>query len=644
MLDASRRAPSRRRAEQHLDRLRRAHDPEALSPAAAGGIHPEVEVGRVPDRGRRLPEHAGPPRPCASMSRTTAPRRRSRFCSTSSATRAMPGAGPLETLKREFDTRRCSCPRARRRQPRGARSRDYLPYRPDARPAHGANCTSPSRRPPTTRPSRPSRLRPPMSRAVADDAQGPGRRAPSRRSSASLPKASGAARRRSRSCSPGARRVLALIDRLAGAPAGAIKTRIHGDYHLGQVLIVAERRHDRRLRGRAVAAGGGAPRQELAAARRGRDAALLRLCDRDRARGTSASASAGGDAARIAGAAEASRSAHRDRLPRRLRGSRRAAPRIWVEDDSTPPAPAAAALLAKALYEINYEADHRPDWIETPVRGVLSILDKAGAAAMSRNPSPKSAGDRPTRAGQSGPPEAAARRLRRERRGGDPRRRAMATRSRSSGRIRSAPGVWEVRAMLPEASAVEILSPDGTTMLAAMERRHEAGFFVARSRRRRSSDLPPVARDRRPGETCATTPIRSAPILSGDDLAAMRDVGGDAHYRMLGAQSGRRRRHRRASTSPSGPRTPGGSASSATSTDWDGRRHPMRLRHDGGVWELFIPRSAPGPSYKFEIKGADGAPTCREGRPLRLRSRAPAGDRLGRCTAHRSSAGATTSG
>jgi maltose alpha-D-glucosyltransferase/alpha-amylase len=36
-------------------------------------------------------------------------------------------------------------------------------------------------------------------------------------------------------------------------------------------------------------------------------------------------------------------------------------------------------LIDKALYEINYEADYRPDWIETPVRGVLAILDESGA-------------------------------------------------------------------------------------------------------------------------------------------------------------------------------------------------------------------------------------------------------------------------
>jgi 1,4-alpha-glucan branching enzyme len=39
---------------------------------------------------------------------------------------------------------------------------------------------------------------------------------------------------------------------------------------------------------------------------------------------------------------------------------------------------------------------------------------------------------------------------------------------------------------------------------------------------------------------------------------------------------------------------------------WDGRRHPMRLRHPSGVWELFIPRLQAGELYKYEIFGAHG--------------------------------------
>ena len=39
---------------------------------------------------------------------------------------------------------------------------------------------------------------------------------------------------------------------------------------------------------------------------------------------------------------------------------------------------------------------------------------------------------------------------------------------------------------------------------------------------------------------------------------------------------------------------------------WDGRRHPMRLRHSAGIWEIFIPRLSGGERYKYEIVGPSG--------------------------------------
>jgi 1,4-alpha-glucan branching enzyme len=38
---------------------------------------------------------------------------------------------------------------------------------------------------------------------------------------------------------------------------------------------------------------------------------------------------------------------------------------------------------------------------------------------------------------------------------------------------------------------------------------------------------------------------------------------------------------------------------------WDGRRHPMRVRGGSGVWELFIPDLEAGNLYKFEIRNRD---------------------------------------
>jgi len=61
--------------------------------------------------------------------------------------------------------------------------------------------------------------------------------------------------------------------------------------------------------------------------------------------------------------------------------------------------------------------------------------------------------------------------------------------------------------------------------------------------------------------------------------------------------------------------------------DWngfDGRWHPMRLRHPYGVWELFIPGVTAGAHYKYEIRGRDGALRIKADPMARLAERPPA--------------------
>ena len=52
---------------------------------------------------------------------------------------------------------------------------------------------------------------------------------------------------------------------------------------------------------------------------------------------------------------------------------------VWVEDDTARRRLLRLHLLGKALYEVTYEVNNRPDWIETPVRGVLSLLEQEEA-------------------------------------------------------------------------------------------------------------------------------------------------------------------------------------------------------------------------------------------------------------------------
>ena len=56
---------------------------------------------------------------------------------------------------------------------------------------------------------------------------------------------------------------------------------------------------------------------------------------------------------------------------------------------------------------------------------------------------------------------------------------------------------------------------------------------------------------------------------------------------------------------------------------WNGLRHPMRKRHDAGVWELFVPRIGPGATYKFEITGQWGERLPLKADPVAAQAEAP---------------------
>jgi 1,4-alpha-glucan branching enzyme len=53
---------------------------------------------------------------------------------------------------------------------------------------------------------------------------------------------------------------------------------------------------------------------------------------------------------------------------------------------------------------------------------------------------------------------------------------------------------------------------------------------------------------------------------------------------------------------------------------WDGRRHPMRLRRECGVWELFLPGVSDGAHYKYEIRDAAGQVLPQRADPFGLRA------------------------
>ncbi|PLZ00602.1 1,4-alpha-glucan branching enzyme [Burkholderia sp. WAC0059] len=59
---------------------------------------------------------------------------------------------------------------------------------------------------------------------------------------------------------------------------------------------------------------------------------------------------------------------------------------------------------------------------------------------------------------------------------------------------------------------------------------------------------------------------------------------------------------------------------------WDGRRHAMRLRHQAGVWEIFIPQgfgAQAGERYKYEIVSRDGIVLPHRADPVARQTEAP---------------------
>jgi maltose alpha-D-glucosyltransferase/alpha-amylase len=163
------------------------------------------------------------------------------------------------------------------------------------------------------------------------------------------------------------------LERLRHIMPSGLKTRIHGDYHLGQVLIVQDEVM--------VIDFEGEPQRDLIERRRKtsglRDVAgMLRSFDYvawsalDRLR-----ARQGEVPAHVRERAFAWRdAATRDFLVAYWPAAARAG--ILPDDEAVRLELLHLFLLQKAFYEIGYEATNRPSWLSIPVRGVLDLIDR----------------------------------------------------------------------------------------------------------------------------------------------------------------------------------------------------------------------------------------------------------------------------
>ncbi|WP_211186952.1 1,4-alpha-glucan branching protein GlgB [Achromobacter sp. Bel] len=179
-----------------------------------------------------------------------------------------------------------------------------------------------------------------------------------------------------------------------------------------------------------------------------------------------------------------------------------------------------------------------------------------------------------------------------------------------------------VRALAPGAAAVWVVTSDGQRA-ALHEQAHGLFAGAAPNARPGRPDSYQLAIQWPGAEQITPDAYAFGPVLSAQDLDALAAGDWRAALNLLGTRltdmdgiAGLRC----AVWAPNARRV----AVVGDFNSWDGRRHPMRLRHAAGVWELFIPGVAAGDRYKFAITGADGAIALKADPMARRAQAAPA--------------------
>jgi 1,4-alpha-glucan branching enzyme len=177
----------------------------------------------------------------------------------------------------------------------------------------------------------------------------------------------------------------------------------------------------------------------------------------------------------------------------------------------------------------------------------------------------------------------------------------------------------EIRAFLPGATGVEVLRRSDRAMIGRLDATQPEGFFEGTVTDR----APYLLRIRWPGAVQETEdPYSFDPLLGDVDLHLFNEGRHFEMARVLGANP----------MTFQGVPGVGFSVWAPNATrvavvgdfnSWDSRRHPMRLRYPAGVWELFVPRVAPGARYKFDIVGAGGVPQPQKADPLAKQAEPP---------------------
>jgi len=179
-----------------------------------------------------------------------------------------------------------------------------------------------------------------------------------------------------------------------------------------------------------------------------------------------------------------------------------------------------------------------------------------------------------------------------------------------------------VCAFLPGASAVQVTDRKTGRVAAKLERVHDSGFFAGAIGRRKKPFAYRLRVANGEAEKDLDDPYRFPPILGEMDVYLMAEGTHRRLYERLGA-------HPAIVDGVEGVAfvvwAPNAQRVSVVGdfNQWDGRRHAMRKRHEGGLWEIFIPGLERGALYKYEIIGGAGQRLPLKADPVSFAQEAP---------------------
>ncbi len=163
-----------------------------------------------------------------------------------------------------------------------------------------------------------------------------------------------------------------------------------------------------------------------------------------------------------------------------------------------------------------------------------------------------------------------------------------------------------IRAFLPEAAEVVVLPGQNGSTPIPMNLVHPDGVFEARlGGHPLGTDYQFRIVDRQGKASQRHDPYAFLPLISDFDLHLFGEGKLYKAYEQLGAQVCTHQDVQGVNFAVWAPNAKRVSVV-GDFNEWDGRRHPMRSRGGGGIWELFIPDMSDGAVYKFEILPQNG--------------------------------------